>query len=100
MYDNFYNGDTTIETVFIRSIKPFLYAVLLYVPGNHLIKLYQSRTRTSSWVKELSQREMEVYELVLKGLSNKDISAELFIAEGTVKSPCISKGFGFDLYKL
>jgi DNA-binding NarL/FixJ family response regulator len=34
----------------------------------------------------LSSRELEVYELLTKGCSNKDISAKLFISEATVKA--------------
>jgi DNA-binding NarL/FixJ family response regulator len=35
---------------------------------------------------ELSQREMEVLQLLVKGRSNKEISAVLFITEDTVKA--------------
>jgi two-component system NarL family response regulator len=35
---------------------------------------------------ELSQREMQVLELLVKGRSNKEISAALFISEDTVKA--------------
>lgn len=35
---------------------------------------------------ELSERELDVLRLIVKGRSNKDISAELFITVGTVKS--------------
>ena len=34
---------------------------------------------------ELTQREMEILQLIVKGRSNKEISAALFIAEDTVK---------------
>ena len=37
-------------------------------------------------VEPLSQRELEILALVAEGASNKEIAAELFIAEGTVKN--------------
>lgn len=37
-------------------------------------------------VQALSSREMEVYELLTKGMSNKDIATKLFISEATVKA--------------
>jgi len=42
---------------------------------------------------ELSPREVEVLQWVAAGKSNKEIGAQLFIAEGTVKNPC-QKRFG------
>lgn len=35
---------------------------------------------------QFSQRELEIMDLISKGLSNKEISKELFISEGTVKN--------------
>jgi len=34
----------------------------------------------------MSAREMEVVELIAEGLSNKEISAKLFISDGTVRN--------------
>ncbi|MFJ2587905.1 response regulator [Streptomyces sp. NPDC087538] len=46
-----------------------------------------SRVRTPAAVSEaLSGREREVLELVAKGTSNREIAAELFISEATVKT--------------
>ena len=44
-----------------------------------------SRLEQRSRREELSQREMEVLQLVVKGRSNKEISTDLFISEDTVK---------------
>jgi DNA-binding NarL/FixJ family response regulator len=35
---------------------------------------------------ELTQREQEILQLIVKGRSNKEISAALFISEDTVKT--------------
>lgn len=44
-------------------------------------------TRTAQpLVEPLSERELEILALVANGLSNKEIAAELYIAEGTVKN--------------
>jgi two-component system, NarL family, response regulator len=48
----------------------------------------QIATRLGNRLKreELTQRELEILQLIVKGKSNKEISAVLFIAEATVKS--------------
>jgi DNA-binding NarL/FixJ family response regulator len=52
-------------------------------------------TRLSHWAmltdestngQQLSSRELEVLEMVVKGASNKEIAKELFLSEGTVKA--------------
>ncbi|MEM1350191.1 MAG: LuxR C-terminal-related transcriptional regulator, partial [Myxococcota bacterium] len=40
-------------------------------------------------VEELSAREAEVLACVARGLSNKDTAAELFVTEGTIKTPVL-----------
>ncbi len=44
-----------------------------------------SRLEERSRRQELSEREMEILQLIVKGRSNKEISSELHIAEDTVK---------------
>ncbi|OPZ91378.1 MAG: Transcriptional regulatory protein DegU [Firmicutes bacterium ADurb.Bin419] len=48
-------------------------------------KLSESQESTNS-LQELTSREQEVAKLVSEGLSNREIAAKLFIAEGTVKN--------------
>ncbi|NCF67083.1 MAG: winged helix-turn-helix transcriptional regulator [Chloroflexi bacterium] len=40
----------------------------------------------SPWVEPLSQRELEVLQLVAQGLSNREISERLFLSVNTVKA--------------
>ncbi|HET7624475.1 MAG TPA: response regulator transcription factor [Verrucomicrobiae bacterium] len=51
------------------------------LPGKVAERLARRRQRA-----DLSQREMEVLQLLIKGRSNKEISVSLFITEDTVKA--------------
>jgi DNA-binding NarL/FixJ family response regulator len=46
----------------------------------------QKAAPAQSLVEPLSERELEILALVATGASNKEIAADLFIAEGTVKN--------------
>lgn len=48
-------------------------------------KLSTNQESTNS-LSELTSRELEIAKLISEGLSNKEIAAKLFIAEGTVKN--------------
>lgn len=65
----------------IMSLKPLVYSTILYFPGNIIFK----RPSQSDWITELTPREMEVLTLVRENLSNKEIAANLYISETTVK---------------
>jgi DNA-binding NarL/FixJ family response regulator len=43
-------------------------------------------TRDSALVEPLSERELEILQLIARGASNREIAATLFLAEGTVKN--------------
>ena len=45
----------------------------------------RSAGNTSTLVEPLSQRELEILKLIAQGLSNREISARLFLALDTVK---------------
>ncbi|MDW4509024.1 response regulator transcription factor [Priestia megaterium] len=51
-----------------------------------ILKEFPQETSIKKTDTPLSARELEVLQLVAKGLSNRDISAQLFISEHTVKS--------------
>ncbi|MCZ8494966.1 response regulator [Priestia megaterium] len=51
-----------------------------------ILKEFLQETSITKPDTPLSARELEVLQLVAKGLSNRDISAQLFISEHTVKS--------------
>lgn len=50
-----------------------------------LERVHHNGVKNSSLIEPLSQREMEVLELIAKGLSNKEIGEKLFLALDTVK---------------
>lgn len=74
----------------ILCFKPMVLCLVIYLPVmnvlNRLIGRQNERAEPDvSDLRTLSRRETEVYELVIQGLNNKEISTKLYIAESTVK---------------
>ena len=80
------SGDTTIEYI-IGGI-----AILFFIIG-YFLKKKNTNAKEDTFVDTqkiaslgLSKRELEVLELIVKGMSNKEIAETLFISESTVKT--------------
>lgn len=56
------------------------------------------KLRENLRVKDLTNREIEISELVTRGLSNKEISNQLFITERTVKAHLMNIYSKLDLH--
>lgn len=74
------------------SILPALHAVHSgqTVFGNEIVSklpdLIQSAKSFDYGSREISERELEIIRLIADGLSNKEIAAQLFLSEGTVRN--------------
>lgn len=74
------------------SILPALHAVHSgqTVFGNEIVSkipdLIQSESFFDYGAREISERELEIIRLIADGLSNKEIAAQLFLSEGTVRN--------------
>lgn len=74
------------------SILPALHAVHSgqTVFGNEIVSklpdLIQSTKSFDYGSREISERELEIIRLIADGLSNKEIAAQLFLSEGTVRN--------------
>ncbi len=83
------NAEWILSQVVV-CLKPMIMALVIYLPSRSFLEQSQDiekHDHRSDFAKLtlLSRREKEVCDLVLKGLSNKDIGTELYIAEATVK---------------
>ncbi|MEG3154930.1 PAS domain-containing protein [Sphingomonas sp. RB1R13] len=58
---------------------------LVEIDANASSQLSMRRIRAAKMLKSLSQRQVQVFQLVANGLLNKQIAAELGLAESTVK---------------
>lgn len=74
-------------------IKPLLYCYIIYVPSHNLLKKYSHMVNHENNLKGkpfdisllLSRREVEIFNLAVTTISNKEIASELYISESTVK---------------
>lgn len=85
------NGEVRINEV-ILSFKPIIISMYIYILFINIFSSYSSKqsvdikTDNNDINKlDLTRREREVFELILKDFSNKEIADNLFIAETTVK---------------
>ncbi len=46
----------------------------------------EQETRDGAAIEKLTEREMEILQLIAQGLSNREISGQLFLSEGTVRN--------------
>jgi DNA-binding NarL/FixJ family response regulator len=54
--------------------------------GKLLVRIRRSRSETPNPAETLSEREMQVLDLMSEGYNNADIAARLFISQNTVKN--------------
>lgn len=81
----FYSTDS-----FIMCLKPMIFVLIIYLPIYNILSVETIIMEEDDITVEmkdiiLSRRENEVLTYILKGLTNKEISVELYIAENTVK---------------
>ena len=69
----------------IIVLKPYVYGLIIYSIGFNLLIRFITKQPDNSRQKLLTRREKEIYELILLGYNNKEMSEQLFIAETTVK---------------
>jgi len=74
------------ESIFAPSVLQRLIEHYTSVPGTRRFPELKSRRETSTYPVSLTPRELEILALIGKGLSNQEISTNLFISIKTVKT--------------
>lgn len=67
-------------------ISPRIASKLLNMVNNDGQTVKEEKPQEDDIIKELSDREVEVFKLLAKGYDNKEIAGKLFVAEQTVKN--------------
>lgn len=92
-----YSGDEDIHRAFLAGVKTYLTKGVLHDELIHAIRMVHAGQKYLPEMvaaalaaqlprTELSARELEVLDLIVQGLSNKQIAFQLMIAEHTVKN--------------
>jgi len=69
-----------------REIAPaYVRRLLAAFPSPKLEETTQAQTSEFDWVEPLSERELEVLQLIAEGLTNKEVSDRLYLSPNTVK---------------
>lgn len=78
------NSNRILFHIVPESIKNNKAYILFFIPESFLAK--KELLKANNIPYDLSKRELEIVELVIKGFSNQDIACELFISLHTVKT--------------